>query len=438
MLGICCDRICDDDFSQDKHLERIEYVSSLVKPGDVGAKVGVRMGNFAYHALLPTEPSQLYLIDPWEVFNDYMYEKVSRMFAPCENVEILRMKPEDAVTLFPDEHFDYVYVDGEHSYEAVMSDLSNYLPKVKVGGYLIGDKLGSSGVGPAVQQFLMMHPGELLRMEESLEKTGGQFAMKKLKHTEDANGKLLGDASKEAMDRFLLKYPGPVFQDIVIGDAIYPIGTDLCAPRYELIRPILDQYDRPFSVLDLGAAQGYFSFRIANDYPKSACVMVEANQTSHYDRHGDMLNDLCLLNRHLNNIYYLHKKMDLSDLSFLNRNEHFDFIIAFLVVNLMDDALEKQMKLIDCLFNLGENLILEVANDVGVIHTSYVEYLSQKLDCEYLGEVNRHKNPNSNSKGKLFWFKKKSTYTPITINPPIQNETFDNLSGVYPSNKEIK
>ena len=104
------------------------------------------------------------------------------------------------------------------------------------------------------------------------------------------------------LDIFLSKYPGTVYQDLVMRGEIYPVGTDLCAPRYELIQPILARYKRPFSVLDMGAAQGYFSFRIAQDYPLSSCVMIEADQTCYYPQHGSMLYDLCQINQHCTNI----------------------------------------------------------------------------------------------------------------------------------------
>jgi hypothetical protein len=234
------------------------------------------------------------------------------------------------------------------------------------------------------------------------------------------------------LDSFLCQFPGSIYQDIVIGEKIYPIGTDLCEPRYELIRPILDLYDRPFSLFDLGAAQGYFSFRIAHDYPHSSCVMAEANDTSYYSRHGDMLYDLCLKNHDLKNISFLNRKMDLSDLSFLNQREHFDVVIAFLVVHLMHERLQEQIKIIESLLDLGENLILEVANDVNVTHTSYVEFLSQSFDCQYLGEVKRHKDQASGSTGKLFWFKQNRSFLKRCSNIGIQQETFTHLNGVYP------
>jgi hypothetical protein len=234
---------------------------------------------------------------------------------------------------------------------------------------------------------------------------------------------------------FQKKYPGLIYQDIVIEKDIYSIGTDLCQPRYELIKPVLDLYDVPFSTLDLGAAQGYFSFRIAQDYPLSSCFMVESNNTSYYSRHGDMLYDLCLANSHLTNITYFHKRLSLSDLEFFNQKQHFDVIMAFLVVHLMHDTLKEKIKIIESLLNLGDNLILEVANDVDVIHTAHIEYLSEHLDCTYLGEVKRHKDTHSTSTGKLFWFQKKSPQLERVSSLEIDEETALRLNLVYPTQK---
>ncbi len=242
-----------------------------------------------------------------------------------------------------------------------------------------------------------------------------------------------GLSADERLEAFLKPYGNLIYQDIVIEDQIYPIGTDVCEPRYDLIKPVLDRYERPFTVLDLGAAQGYFSFRIANDYPHGSCVMVEADDTSYYSRHGSMLYDLCLLNKRLDNIYYLQRRMDLADLRFLKRQEHFDVVLAFLVVHLMHDQLREQIKLLECLLEIGDNVILEVANDVAVLHTIYVEHLSETLDCQYLGEVKRHKDSRSTSTGQLYWFRRKATANSTDVPAvPIKKETFINLHGVYP------
>ena len=234
---------------------------------------------------------------------------------------------------------------------------------------------------------------------------------------------------EEKQEAFLQNYGSQIYQDVFVKNQVIAKGTDLCEDRYQLIKPILDLYEDDFSVLDLGAAQGYFSFRIAENYPSSTCVMIESNHTSYYAHHGDFLTELCFLNEHLENIFYLDKRVDLADLTYLNEHEHFDVIFAFLVIHLMEETLQQQIEIIESLLSLGDNVIIEVANDVGVIHTSYVEYLSEQLNCEFLGEVKRHRDATSTSTGKLFWFKNKKCGK---NHHPISQTTFEKLNGVFP------
>jgi hypothetical protein len=80
------------------------------------------------------------------------------------------MYSKDAVALFPDEHFDWVYIDSNHTYEAVKEDLEMWLPKVKNGGYICGhdyilprEVLNLPfGVVPAVNEFINKHSFELV------------------------------------------------------------------------------------------------------------------------------------------------------------------------------------------------------------------------------------------------------------------------------------
>lgn len=44
-------------------------------------------------------------------------------------------------TWFPDKYFDMVYIDGDHTYDAVMRDIRAWLPKLRDGGYLCGHDL---------------------------------------------------------------------------------------------------------------------------------------------------------------------------------------------------------------------------------------------------------------------------------------------------------
>lgn len=44
----------------------------------------------------------------------------------------------DVAPLYPDEFFDFVFIDGNHAYEFIKADIEAWLPKVKIGGMLAG------------------------------------------------------------------------------------------------------------------------------------------------------------------------------------------------------------------------------------------------------------------------------------------------------------
>lgn len=55
------------------------------------------------------------------------------------SVRLYRMFSADAARNFPDEYFDLIYIDGDHSYEGCKSDLEVWWPKVKKGRFFLGD-----------------------------------------------------------------------------------------------------------------------------------------------------------------------------------------------------------------------------------------------------------------------------------------------------------
>jgi len=55
-----------------------------------------------------------------------------------DRCEVLRMDTVAAARLFEDEHFDFVFIDADHSYKAVKQDITHWEPKVRKGGWLGG------------------------------------------------------------------------------------------------------------------------------------------------------------------------------------------------------------------------------------------------------------------------------------------------------------
>jgi beta-1,4-mannosyl-glycoprotein beta-1,4-N-acetylglucosaminyltransferase len=56
----------------------------------------------------------------------------------------------DASAIFPDNHFDMVFIDADHSYASARQDIQDWWPKVKRGGFLAGHDCQWKGVADAL------------------------------------------------------------------------------------------------------------------------------------------------------------------------------------------------------------------------------------------------------------------------------------------------
>jgi len=56
-----------------------------------------------------------------------------------ERVNLLRESSHSAHNRFDDGSLDFVFIDGDHTFEAVRGDIQLWLPKLRAGGLLIGD-----------------------------------------------------------------------------------------------------------------------------------------------------------------------------------------------------------------------------------------------------------------------------------------------------------
>lgn len=70
---------------------------------------------------------------------DLQYEDFEKAMNTKPFVKIYRKYTFEAVEHFKDNYFDLIYVDADHSYEGVLRDLNDWYPKVKHGGFFLGD-----------------------------------------------------------------------------------------------------------------------------------------------------------------------------------------------------------------------------------------------------------------------------------------------------------
>lgn len=135
------------------------------------AEIGVFKGEFSKYIYQQINPSKLFLVD---IFEGYMgsgdkdgnnmqytnlseeYEKLKNHFSNDFNVSIIKSKSSEFLSNIEDGYLDMVYIDGDHEYESVVSDLNLSYPKVKKGGFICGHDYVSprfEGVVRAVNEF---------------------------------------------------------------------------------------------------------------------------------------------------------------------------------------------------------------------------------------------------------------------------------------------
>lgn len=185
------------DTASRRYQTRQNMLAKLPKRG-VCAEIGVWTGQFSIQILEVTEPTELVLIDPWDMisaqpdadrsndkhadaqFMKDMYQSIVDLYGALPQVKIIKGLSEPVLSTFPDGYFDWVYIDGNHLFDFVLKDIQIAYDKVKKGGVIVGDDLfwkknGRQHVREAVFACLKFW-GDKVRFE----KVGAQFMIYKL------------------------------------------------------------------------------------------------------------------------------------------------------------------------------------------------------------------------------------------------------------------
>lgn len=176
------------------------HVMHLIKKNTIGAEIGVWMGNTSTQ-FLKKGLKKFYMIDPYSVepykqnsemsyqewlakyqpitgeiaeagfqkYYDRVFDDIKSRFKDFEEVELCRETSDNFFEKYLAskghgnfEMLDWIYIDGDHSYEQCKKDLNNALQIVKPGGLIIGDDYGwpdakweKPGVTKAVNEFVL-------------------------------------------------------------------------------------------------------------------------------------------------------------------------------------------------------------------------------------------------------------------------------------------
>jgi len=167
-------------------------VMGLIKPDTVGAEIGVWKANTSV-LFLKQNVKKLYMVDPYSTtsyeylgeeymqkyyskyssmtgeftqqgfmkYYDNVYKEVCKKVSSYEAAEVCRMTSDQWFEEYKDVELDWIYIDGDHSYEATLKDLNNAFNVVKKGGMILGDdykwpnaKWSKPGTTKAVNEFI--------------------------------------------------------------------------------------------------------------------------------------------------------------------------------------------------------------------------------------------------------------------------------------------
>lgn len=126
----------------------------------IGVEIGTDQGEFAEVLCKSIPKLSLTCVDPWKAeayekgeqpegnevqeFFEKRYEETKERLTPYmqigkfPQVNIIRKTSRQALDSFPDDLFDFVYIDGNHDFLNVTQDIHYWLKKVRSGGILSG------------------------------------------------------------------------------------------------------------------------------------------------------------------------------------------------------------------------------------------------------------------------------------------------------------
>lgn len=163
-----------------KHIQRLRTVVNrdalldLLPKGGIVAEAGVFKGDFSQLILEKTAPKQLHLIDLWEGKEGREnLELVRKKFAvEIEQGQVVLHQGESVAVLrqLPENTFDWIYIDTDHSYATTAEELNLSAKTLKANGLLLGHDYVTGnwnggiryGVVEAVHEFCVKNDWELV------------------------------------------------------------------------------------------------------------------------------------------------------------------------------------------------------------------------------------------------------------------------------------
>ncbi len=169
---------------------KLPFIQQVLPKKGVGAELGVLKGFLSPILLEQTKAVKLHLIDPWYLLTPHWTwggGNTSTVDAVINILKTFKTEIEEErvavhvgddcqiLTTFPDQYFDWVYIDSSHEYDHTKNELKILPDKVKSSGMIAGDDWQLDGVRKAVEEFAAARDYNIIYADES----DHQWAIKK-------------------------------------------------------------------------------------------------------------------------------------------------------------------------------------------------------------------------------------------------------------------
>ena len=130
-----------------------------------GIEIGCLTGDTTLFLLKTKEDLIITSVDPYIQYIDWNGYSISfnlnqkqmvieRMKEFGSRFNLINKTSDDACVDFVNDEYDFIFIDGLHSYEQVLKDCKNYYSKIKTGGIFSGHDYNTiEGVNRAVNEF---------------------------------------------------------------------------------------------------------------------------------------------------------------------------------------------------------------------------------------------------------------------------------------------
>lgn len=146
-------------------IDMCNYIDSIYPIADMTM---IEIGSYAGDSteIFAQRFKKVYAIDPWvnkvggitNLVNMIdIYKQFVATIKPYDNIEVIKDFSYNVANRFTDKSVNIIYIDGLHTYEAVLKDTRMYQPKIKDYGFICGHDYTWKfpGVKKAVNELLV-------------------------------------------------------------------------------------------------------------------------------------------------------------------------------------------------------------------------------------------------------------------------------------------